>query len=120
MKLRDMATSKLIDSFEALCIKQYDADLSFNMLKYNRAFDSMMAVSKELRSRPGDQRRALAALYNHTNEQVRLKAAIHTLALFPDEACEILQKLVDDKIYPQAMDAGMILDSLKEGRYVPE
>jgi hypothetical protein len=98
---------------------QFEANLEFNTSRYNRAFDSMMAISEELRSRPGDQRRALVTLYDHPNEQVRLKAAIHTLALFPEEACGVLQKLIDDRIHPQAMDAGMILDSFKEGRYVP-
>jgi hypothetical protein len=47
----------LVSRFEELCLKQYDADLSFDMPRYNRAFDAMMAVSNELRSRPGDQRR---------------------------------------------------------------
>jgi hypothetical protein len=115
-----LSTEELISRFEAICLRQFQADLDFNMRRYNRAFDSMMAVSKELRSRPGDQRRALVALYNHHNEQVRLKAAIHTLTLFPEEACGVLQKLIDDRIHPQAMDAGMILDSFREGRYVPE
>jgi hypothetical protein len=110
----------LVSRFEELCLKQYDADLSFDMPRYNRAFDAMMAVSNELRSRPGDQRRSLVSLYDHPNEQVRLKAAIHTLALFPDDARAVMQKLIDDRIHPQAMDAGMLLDSLDAGRYVPE
>jgi hypothetical protein len=120
MKLTELTTDDLIANFEQYCLNQYKADLNFNSSHYNRAFDSMMAVSKELRSRPGDQRRALVTLYDHPNEQVRLKAAIHTLALFPEEACQVLQKLIDDRIYPQAGDAGMILDSFKEGRYVPD
>ncbi|WP_311029046.1 DUF2019 domain-containing protein [Mesorhizobium koreense] len=120
MKLTEMAVNKLVSSFEQHCLEQYKADLDFNMRRYNRAFDAMMAVSNELRSRPGDQRRALASLYDHSNEQVRLKAAIHTLALFPDDARAVMQKLIGDRIYPQAGDAGMLLDSLDEGRYVPE
>lgn len=120
MKLERISTSDLVNRFVALCLKQYDADLAFDMKRYNRAFDAMRAVSRELCSRAGDQRRELIALYNHSNEQVRLKAAIHTLALFPDEACDVLQKLIDDRIYPQAMDAASMLDSLKEGRYVPQ
>jgi hypothetical protein len=42
------------------------------------------------------------------------------LALFPDDARAVMQKLIGDRIYPQAGDAGMLLDSLDEGRYVPE
>jgi hypothetical protein len=80
----------------------------------------MMAVANELRSRPGDQRRSLVSLYDHPNEQVRLKAAIHTLALFSDDAREVLQKLVDDRIFPQSADASGMLRGLDEGTYVPE
>jgi hypothetical protein len=120
MKLTAMSMDDLVSRFEELCLKQYDADLSFDMPRYNRAFDAMMAVANELRSRPGDQRRSLVSLYDHPNEQVRLKAAIHTLALFPDDARAVMQKLIDDRIQPQAMDAGMLLDSLDAGRYVPE
>jgi hypothetical protein len=94
--------------------------MDFDSSRYNRAFDAMIAVSEELRSRPGDQRRALVALYDHPNEQVRLKAAIHALALFPEEASGILQELIDDRIQPQAMDAKGILRALREGTYVPE
>jgi hypothetical protein len=120
MKLAEMTVDELVSDFEQHCIEQYKADLDFNMRRYNRAFDAMMAVSKELRGRLGDQRRALVSLHSHPNEQVRLKAAIHTLALFPADARTVMQKLIDDRIYPQAGDAGMLLDSLDEGRYVPE
>jgi hypothetical protein len=120
MKLLKMTTNELSARFEQLCLTQYEADLDFDMPRYKRAFDSMMAVSKELRGRLGDQRRALITLYDHPNEQVRLKAAIHTLALFPDDAREVLQKLVDDRIHPQAADASSMLRALREGTYVPE
>jgi hypothetical protein len=120
MNLTTISIADLVRRFEELCLTQYDADLAFDMPRYNRAFDSMMAVSNELRSRPGDQRKALVGLYDHPNEQVRLKAGIHTLALFPQDARAVLQKLVDERIHPQAMDAGMLLDSLDAGRYVPQ
>jgi hypothetical protein len=120
MKLAAMSTTQLVNRFEELCLNQYEADLDFDMPRYNRAFDTMMAISKELPSRLGDQRRALLKLYDHPNEQVRLKAAIHTLTLLPDDARAVMQKLIDDRIHPQAMDAGMLLDSLDAGRYVPE
>ena len=115
-----MPLDKLVDRFEKSCLEQYDASMNFNNSRYNRAFDAMMAVANELRSRPGDQRRSLVSLYDHPNEQVRLKAAIHTLALFSDDAREVLQKLVDDRIFPQSADASGMLRGLDEGTYVPE
>ena len=120
MNLTTLSVSELVDRFEKICLEQFAASMEFNNSRYNRAFDAMVAVSKELRGRLGDQRRALVGLYDHPNEQVRLKAGIHTLALFPEEAQAILQKLIDDRIYPQAADAGSMLDSLRKGRYVPE
>jgi hypothetical protein len=120
MKFADMTTDELIASFERFCLEQYKTDLDFDMGGYKRAFKSMMAVSDELHSRPGDRRRALVTLYDHPNEQVRLKAAIHTLALFPKEACAVLQRLIDDKIQPQAADASGILRALRERTYIPE
>ena len=80
MKLANMSAPDLIKNFEALALRQYDANMNFHVSRYDRAFDAMAAVSRELRGRPGDQRRELVALHNHPNEQVRLKAAIHTLA----------------------------------------
>ena len=115
MILSKMPLDKLVDRFEKSCLEQYDASMNFNNSRYNRAFDAMMAVANELRSRPGDQRRSLVSLYDHPNEQVRLKAAIHTLALFSDDAREVLQKLVDDRIFPQSADASGMLRGLDEG-----
>lgn len=120
MNLRELSIVDLVSRFEKICLEQFEASMQFNSSRYNRAFDAMMAVSNELRGRPGDRRRSLVSLYDHPNEQVRLKAAIHTLALFPGEARAVMQKLIDDRIYPQAGDAGILLDSLDEGHYVPE
>ena len=120
MNLGKLPVVDLVSRFEKICLEQFEASMQFNSSRYNRAFDAMMAVANELRSRPGDQRRSLVSLYDYPNEQVRLKAAIHTLALFPDDARAVMQKLIDDRIQPQAMDAGMLLDSLDAGRYVPE
>jgi hypothetical protein len=119
MKMENMSIEELIGSFETLCLEQYKADMTFDMPRYNKAFNDMIAVSDELRGRSGDQRRDLATLYTHPNEQVRLKAAIHTLAVLPDEAQAILQKLIDDRIHPQAADAIGILRAFREGTYIP-
>ena len=46
----------------------------------------MAGVANELKARDGDQRTALMTLYDYPNMQVRLKAAIHTLAVAPTAA----------------------------------
>mgnify|MGYP001031281781 CR=1 FL=1 len=120
MRYSKLSIDELVSRFEKICLEQYDASMSFNNPLYNRTFDSMMAIANELRNRPGDGRGALVSLYGHPNEQVRLKAAIHTLALFPNEACAVLQRLIDDRVQPQAADASGILRAFQERTYIPE
>jgi hypothetical protein len=79
----------------------------------------MDALRQELKSRPGDQRRALTPLYSHPNAQVRLNAAKSTLALAPEVARATMQAIIDGREFPQALDAGMLLGGLDSGEYKP-
>lgn len=86
--------------------------------KSNRLYDRIAAIVTELKSRDGDQRRALIPLYAHGNPQVRLKAATVTLALAPDAARAVLEGMSD--IHgPQRLYAGMTLDALDCGTFKP-
>jgi hypothetical protein len=80
----------------------------------------MVKIVKELKARPGDQRRALLPLFEHPNMQVRLKAAKATLAIAPKEARQMLESIAASTWQPQAGDAGMSLENLDCGVYVPE
>ena len=86
--------------------------------EFNRLYGQMDAVKKELKSRPGDQRRALLTLYDHPNIQVRLTAAEGTLAVAPEAAQRIASKHQDSREYPQAADAGILWD-LDRGIFKP-
>ena len=79
----------------------------------------MDAIKTELKSRAGDQRRALLGLYQHRNAQVRLKAAVATLAVAPEAARRKLQEIADSREYPQAGDAGMTLWNIDRGVFTP-
>ena len=87
--------------------------------EFNRLYGQMDAVKKELKSRPGDQRRALLTLYDHPNIQVRLTAAEGTLAVAPEAARGLLQSIKDSREYPQAADAGMTFWDLDRGIFKP-
>jgi hypothetical protein len=76
---------------------------------FNRLFKQMVEVSDELKNRVGDQRQALASLYQHPNMQVKLKAAIHTREVFPVEARRQIEAIAESHWMPQAGDAGMSL-----------
>jgi hypothetical protein len=117
--LERMSTSQLVDRFEQVCVAQDDALLDDALARLRRLLDQMRAIVEELQSRPGDQRTALMPLYEHPNRQVRIQAAIHTLALAPKAARAVLEEIKAAQWYPQALDAGMMLRALKEGSYEP-
>ncbi|WP_246249022.1 DUF2019 domain-containing protein [Chelativorans alearense] len=110
----------MVAKFAEIGVAQYDAELDLNTRRYNRLFHQMRLVSQELKQRTGDERRRLSALYKHPNIQVRLKAAIHTLAVRPEEARNVLKEVADETGYPQSGDARGMLRALADGRYVAE
>jgi len=108
-KLESATEEELLEYFVAIAVVQDKAMRQGENAKYNRLYGEMDAVKQELRQRTGDQRCALIPLYEHPNAQVRLKAAIATLALAPAAARQALQIISDRQEYPQAADArGMI------------
>lgn len=114
-----ISTDDLVQRFAEITREQDKAILVADYSRYNRLFKDMIRVADELRRRPGDQRRALVRLYEFPNMQVRLKAAIHTLAVAPAEARAQLQAIAEAHWFPQTADAAGMLRALDEGRYVP-
>lgn len=119
VKLEEMSDQQLLERFVAIALEQDQAILYDDNARYNRLYDRMGDVRQELKSRPGDGRRALTALFNHPNAQVRLKAAITTLVMAREAARTVLQEISDRHEYPQAADARGMLRALDEGTYTP-
>jgi hypothetical protein len=117
--LSSMSAAQLVERFAAIAREQDQAILANATAKYNRLYDHMAEVVDELKGRPGDQRRELARLYEFPNVQVRLKAAIHTLAVMPIEARNQLEIIAEMHWFPQTADALGMLRSMDQGRYVP-
>jgi hypothetical protein len=118
-KLRDLAISDLVHRFSEIALQQYDCVERNENDRFNKLFAQMKEVADELRSRPGDARTKLVSLYVHPNRQVRLKAAIHTLAVNRDAARRILEEIAKDTFYPQALDAGFALQNMDRGIFKP-
>jgi hypothetical protein len=118
--LDDMTLDQLVERFAAIALDQDRALLRNEISRFNRLYDEMEAIKEDLRTRDGDQRHVLLRLYDHPNAQVRLKAAKATLAVAPEAARRTLQAIVDSREYPQAGDAGMTLDDLDAGSFVPK
>lgn len=117
--LSGVPTPELVELFAEIGVAQDQAILFEETAKFNRLFGKMSAVSDELRQRHGDQRAALTALYDHPNAQVRLQAAMVTLAVAPVAARAVIENLARSRTFPQAGDAGMTLDALDRGDFKP-
>ena len=118
--LHAAAVSELVDRFAIVCIDQNKALLEGEIAKFNCLFDQMVAVENELKLRSGDQRRALLTLFEHTDLQVRLQAAKATLAVVPQAARNMLERIKEWRLQPQAGDAGITLMNLDRGVFVPK
>jgi hypothetical protein len=117
--LSEWSDEELVARFLAISLEQDEAIRIDQSRKYNRLYEEMLGVTEELKKRPGNPRQALLAFLDHRNPQVRLKAAIHTLAVDRDRALAALQTIRDRREYPQSADAWGIMDALAEGRFTP-
>jgi hypothetical protein len=117
-KLDTLTVEQLTARFAEIGVAQDKAE--DDNAEYNRLFQKMEVIEEELKSRPGDQRRALLSLYNHRNMQVRLMAAKRTLAVAPKEARQMIESIAASSWFPQAGDAGMCLMMLDRGVFVPK
>lgn len=114
-----MSTAQLVEEFTIVAREQDQAILANATARYNRLYDRMEEVVDELKCRPGDQRSELTKLYNFPSVHVRLKAAIHTLAVAPAEARHQLEIIAEMHWFPQTADALGMLRAIDQGRYTP-
>src|SRR3954468_9114167 len=91
--LHTLSTNQLVERFTDIGLQKYQQLLRNDVTKFNKLYDQMAAIVQELRSRPDDERRALIALYVHPNFQVRMKAAVNSLALNYDAARHVLEEI---------------------------
>jgi Domain of unknown function (DUF2019) len=118
-ELKVFEDEQLVELFTKIALNQFDALELDETNKFNQLYDQMEHVKSELKGRVGDQRLLLLPLLEHPNAQVRLKSAIATLALAPDDAMKALQRISDEDEYPQAAYARGMIDAVKEGRVNP-
>jgi hypothetical protein len=113
-------TETLVQLFAELAVEQDRALLLRTISTVNKIYDKLEAIESELKSRPDDQRSALLPLFNHKNMQVRVKAAMATLAVAPAAARAQLEAIRASGWQPQALEAGMSLGFLDDGVYKPK
>ena len=119
MPVSEMTDNQLVERFLVIAFEQDQAMLYDDNARYNRLYDKMKDVERELKQRPGDQRRVLLPLFEHENLQVQLRAALATLAVAPEASRVVLQRLSDRNRYPQAADAREMMEAIDDGTFVP-
>jgi hypothetical protein len=118
-QLQNAPLRKLYDRFMAASLDQHKALVIGDHARYNRLFEEVVAIEQELKKRGEDETRALASLFDDPSAQVRLNAAIATLALEPKAARQALQLISDRNEYPQAPYARDMLWALDKGTSKP-
>jgi len=119
VRLQQLAVAELVKRFTELALQQDEAVLAFDVKETNQLFSKLKEITDELKSRPGDQRRALLPLLAHPNQQVQVRAAKATLAIAPVAARQVLETIAELPYSPQKLDAGMCLWALDEGIFKP-
>jgi hypothetical protein len=117
--VQSITVDQLVERFAKLGVEQDKAITADDKLKYERVYAQMSAIRDELRSRPGDQRKALLMLVDYPNMQVRLRAAQYALAVAPEAARRTIEAIAASTWPPQCYDARMCLWMLDEGKFVP-
>ena len=114
-KFATMSGAELVALYTQIGVAQAEALDRFESGRFNRLFDQEMAIVNELRSRPGDRRTQLFALYEHPNLQVRLNAAQSTYMLNRARAHAVLEEIAETRWLPQAATAAFSLEGIAAG-----
>jgi hypothetical protein len=118
--LSDLTLDHLVERFAEIGVAQSKALDADDTAKFNRLFDTLMEIERELKRRPEDQRKSLTTLYSYSNMQVRLNAAKATLAVAPQAARQVIEVIAASTWPPQCYDARMCLAALDDGIFKPE
>jgi hypothetical protein len=117
--LNKKSSLDLAQVFAGFAIQQYDNLLAGSVGRATSLYYKMEAVELELKARTGDQRDVLMSLYEHSNPNVRVKAAKATLAIAPVAARQVLEDVAANCYGPEKLEAGMSLTNLDRGIYKP-
>lgn len=115
--LNSYSDAELVRRFVENAIETDQASILNKPRKFKPLYHECMAIKEELRSRDGDKRRLLVALYDHENLQVQFNAAEATLAIDPS-AKSVVERVAASNWYPAAAHARECLLILEHGTYM--
>ena len=85
-----------------------------NAKNYNLLFDELIMITRELKRRGVEERRALTTLLSDDNPQVRFQAANFVYSVAPVEAKACLERLAAAGLPNQSLAARMTLSGLED------
>ena len=112
--IEGLTTAEWVTRFSDLALLQHQAVETFQTARYNRLYDQIKLIERQLKAREGDQRRALIPLLDAPNIQVRYMAAIALLTLVPDQVRRTLEGFPETGRLPQSADASSTLDHFED------
>jgi hypothetical protein len=108
--IEGLTTAELVARFSDLALEQHEAVETFRTARYNRLYDRIKLIERQLKAREGDQRRALIPLLDAPNIQVRYMAAYALLTIVPEQVQQALLRIRQSGHFPQSADASYTLD----------
>jgi hypothetical protein len=119
-KFSQLSLDDLMARFAENGLAQSKAELQGKISKYNKLFDEMAAIDKELRVRGTEARLRLREFFTHQNMHVRLQAAKLSLGVAPVEARKLIEEIAESGHFPEAGSAGMCIWALEQGIFKPD
>lgn len=113
-ELTSLTVAELVNDFRHACLKQYKTYLDEDIRQRNKLFDVLLSVTRELKRRGVEERRAMMALLSDANPQVRFQAANFVYSVAPVEAKACLERLAAAGLPNQSLAAGMTLSGLED------
>lgn len=120
--LKTLAPEQLRDLFHSAALDQYRATLSHDpeARRFNRCFDVMYRIKRELMSRHPDQRGALVPLLSNPNIAARFNAAISTYTFDEARAVACLEQIAANHPREFSFNAAQTLDYHRWGELDPD
>jgi hypothetical protein len=114
-KISQMSSDELVRAYEEIVVRQDESFKNSRSAMFNKQFWEREAVSNELKSRPGDQRELLAALFKHPKAWVRICVARDTFVLNEARARMHMQYIAEHAWDPYRGEARSALGSWDSG-----
>jgi hypothetical protein len=114
-KMPEMTVEELVMAYADIVTQQDEAFKNTCIAEFTKLYWQRDAIKEELKSRPGDQREMLAALFKSKKSWVRICVARDTFALDEARARMHIQYVIDHSWDPYRGEARSVLGAWDRG-----